>query len=711
MVPLIHVRIKYENDVVLARQRARQVAECLGLDPQDQTRLATAVSEVARNAFQYAGGGTVSFAVEGAVPPQTLLVEVEDQGPGIADVEAVLSEAYRSPTGMGLGLKGSRRLVDKFQIESVHSRGTTVRLWKRLPHRAVPFDPQEAARLAERLVRQEPRSLAEEMQRQNQELLDALEILRQRNEELQRLNRELAETNRGIVALYAEVEEKAEAVKRLSDLRARFLSNMSHEFRTPLNSMIALSRILLEESDGPLNAEQKRQVGFIQKAAQDLSNLVNDLLDMAKVEAGRMEVRPSEVDLAVLFGTLRGMLKPLLRAGVELVFEEPRDLPPLWTDEGKLSQILRNLLSNATKFTEAGEIRVRAVLIPEGVAIAVSDTGIGIPKEAQERIFEEYAQVDGPLQRKVRGTGLGLPLSRKLAGLLGGSLTVESEPGKGSTFLLTLPLKTGEGEAPPAAPVDLVRFPVLVVEDNETTVVLYEKYLKESGFQVLRAGSVKEARQVLETTRPVAVILDILLPGGDRWDFLASLKSAPETRDIPIFVASILDERDRGTALGADDMCVKPVEKRWLLRKLEEVARRSPVEKILVVDDGEVARYLLRSLLADTRFVVVEASGGEEGLRLAREEHPQVIFLDLVMPDLSGFEVLHRLQEDPVTREIPVFIYTSQNLDEEEKKTLLRGAEGFVSKRDYSREDVVASIREALMRRLARPERKGESDG
>lgn len=702
MVPLIHVRIKYENDVVLARRRARQVAEGLGMDPQDQTRLATAVSEVARNAFQYAGGGTVSFSVEGAVPPQTLLVEVQDQGPGIADVEEVLSEDYRSRTGMGLGLKGSRRLVDKFQIESAPSRGTTVRLWKRLPASAPPVGPEEAGRLADRMVREEPQSLSEEMQRQNQELLDALEALHQRNEELQRLNRELEETNRGVVALYTEVEEKAGAVKRLSDLRARFLSNMSHEFRTPLNSMLALSRLLLEETDGPLNEEQKRQVGFIQKAAQDLSGLVNDLLDMAKVEAGRMEVRPSEVDLGVLFGTLRGMLKPLLRdSAVDLVFEDPREVPPLWTDEGKLSQILRNLLSNAIKFTERGEIRVRAVLRSGAVAIAVSDTGIGVPQEAQERIFEEYAQVDGPLQRKVRGTGLGLPLSRRLAGLLGGTLTVESEPGRGSTFLLTLPLKVGESAVPPAARVDLVRFPVLVVEDNEITTTLYEKYIQGSGFQILRAGSVKEARKVLETTRPAAVVLDVLLPGGEGWDFLTFLKSSPEMRDIPVFVASILEDQGQGAALGADDVCVKPVEKGWLLKKLEEVARRQPVEKVLVVDDEEVARYLLRSLLSDTKFAVVEASGGEEGLRLAREEHPQVIFLDLVMPDLSGFEVLRRLREDPVTKEIPVFIFTSQNLDEEEKRKLLEEAQGFVSKRSYSREEVVASIQEALMRRLA----------
>jgi len=710
VIPLIHVQVKYENDVVLARQRAREVAALVGLDSQDQVRVATAVSEIARNAFQYAGGGTVSFAVEGAVAPQSLLVEVRDQGPGIPDLERILAGSYRSSTGMGLGLAGSRRLVDKFQVDSLPRQGTTIRLWKRLPLSVPVLTAVSVEKITRDLQRAEPRSLAEEIQRQNQELLDTLEALRVRNEDLLRVNRELEETNRGIVALYAELEDKTSAVRRMSDLRAQFLSNMSHEFRTPLNSTLALSRLLLEQADGPLTEEQRKQVGFIQKAAQDLTSLVDDLLDMAKVEAGKMEVRPSEVDLSILFGTLRGMIKPLLAKGsVEIVFEDPSGLPLLWTDEGKLSQILRNLLSNALKFTEQGEIRLRAFCRGDDLILAVSDTGIGIPKEAQERIFEEYAQVDNRLQRQARGTGLGLPLSRKLAALLGGALTVESEPGKGSTFWLRLPLSHAERAEDVLPTEDLARRPVLIVEDSSITLALYERYLQDSGFQVLAASSVREAKQVLKTIAPVAVVLDILLPGGEGWELLSFLKADPLTRSVPVLVASILDDQDKGLALGADDFCVKPVDRRWLLRKLGEAARLGPVEKILVIDDEEVSRYLLRSLLSGTKFSLVEAAGGEEGLVLAREEHPQLIFLDLVMPGLSGVEVLHRLKEDCVTRDIPVFIYTSQSLSEEERRVLLKSATSIVAKRNYSRESVVCSIRDALKQRLAAGGRK--SDG
>ncbi len=237
-----------------------------------------------------------------------------------------------------------------------------------------------------------------------------------------RLNRELEDTNRGVVALYAELDERADHLRRADEVKTRFLSNMTHEFRTPLNSIQALTRLLLDRVDGELTTEQERQVHFIRKAAESLSELVNDLLDLAKVAAGKVVVRPAEFEVSDLFGALRGMLRPLLLgASVNLVFEEPETLPPLRTDEAKVSQILRNFISNAPKFTERGEVRVSARLEPGGASVlfSVADTGIGIAPEDQATLFQEFAQIENPLQRKVKGTGLGLPLSKKLAELLG----------------------------------------------------------------------------------------------------------------------------------------------------------------------------------------------------------------------------------------------------------------------------------------------------
>jgi signal transduction histidine kinase len=270
------------------------------------------------------------------------------------------------------------------------------------------------------------------------------ERLRQRQEELERLNEELRDVNRGMVGLYAELDEKARELRRADEIKTQFLSNISHEFRTPLNSIFALSSLLLERTDGELTSEQEKQVGFIRKAADSLLELVNDLLDLSKIRAGKIEVHPAEFSAATLFSALRGMLRSLhANPAVALVFEEPDGVPWLYTDEGKVSQILRNFISNALKFTERGEVRVSA-RHDEGngtVTFTVSDSGVGIAADDQERIFEEFTQLEHPAQSKFKGTGLGLPLCRKLAELLGGKIELESEVGVGSKFSVTLPVR------------------------------------------------------------------------------------------------------------------------------------------------------------------------------------------------------------------------------------------------------------------------------
>ena len=301
--------------------------------------------------------------------------------------------------------------MDQFQIESVPGAGTTVLLKKLLPKRAPLVKQADAVRIADQLAREIPQNALHELQHQNQELLTALEEIRSRQAELTKLNRELEDTNRGVVALYAELDEKADHLRRADEIKSQFLSNMSHEFRSPLNSILALSGLLLDSRDGALSSEQEVQAGYIRKAAQDLLELVNDLLDLAKVEAGKIEVKPLEFTAANLFAALRGMLRPLLlNHSVELIFEEVDHLPPVYSDEGKISQILRNFISNALKFTEKGEVRVSAKAAGSDVVFSVSDTGIGIAPENLDLIFQDFAQVDSPIQRRVKGTGLGLPL-------------------------------------------------------------------------------------------------------------------------------------------------------------------------------------------------------------------------------------------------------------------------------------------------------------
>jgi signal transduction histidine kinase/CheY-like chemotaxis protein len=577
--PILSVTIKYEEDVVVARQRAKQIAHLLGFDLPDQTRIATAVSEIARNAFIYARGGKVRFQVEGRSAPQVLLIEVKDQGPGIANLTTILQGEYHSKTGMGLGIVGTRRLMDQFEIDSAPGKGTTISLKKLLPLKAPVLTTARLQQISGQLAEHRPQSALEEVQQQNQELLRMLEELRQRQEELIQLNRELEDTNRGVVALYAELDEQADHLRRADEMKSRFLSNMSHEFRTPLNSMMGLSWLLLNQVDGTLNSEQEKQVNFIRSSAQELLELVNDLLDLAKIEAGKIVVQPAEFTVADLFSTLRGMLRPLLVSeSVNLVFEEPEAIPPLYTDEGKISQILRNFLSNALKFTERGEVRVSATFVPERntVIFAVTDTGLGIAAADQTIIFEEFTQLEHPLQRRVKGTGLGLPLCRKLATLLGGNVSVKSQLGIGSTFSTEIPIRYVEpvitSEAPfEAWQLDPGRVPVLVVEDSIETQLIYEKFLKGSIFQPIPAHTVRAAREIMQQIQPEALILDILLPGGESWNWLAELKGTEATRPIPIIVVTTVEDPRKGMALGADAYCLKPVERHWLLEQLRRL--------------------------------------------------------------------------------------------------------------------------------------------
>jgi signal transduction histidine kinase/CheY-like chemotaxis protein len=700
MPTLLNVAIRYERDVVLARQRARQIAALVGFDVQDQTRIATAVSEIARNAFEYARGGHVDFRLEGATAPQLLVVEVADRGPGIPDLPAVLEGRYRSRTGMGVGILGARRLMDRFEVTPSPGGGTRVVLTRLLPRKVGVLGSEAIVRIADELERRAPSDPFDEIQRQNQELLRALEELGKRQEELAALNRELEDTNRGVVALYAELDEKADHLRRADELKSRFLSNMTHEFRTPVNSIQALARILLDRTDGDLSPEQERQVMFIRKAADALSELVNDLLDLAKIEAGKTVICPIEFDVSHLFGALRGMLRPLLvNESVALVFDEPEDVPPLYTDEAKVSQILRNFLSNALKFTERGEVRVTARHLADenAVAFAVADTGSGIAAEDHEVIFQEFTQIDSPLQRRVRGTGLGLPLCRRLAELLGGRVGVESELGVGSTFTAVIPTIYAPLMGPaPTWEVDPRRVPVLVVEDSSEALLVYDKMLGSAGFQILGARSLREARDALASFRPRAIILDIALKGEDAWSLLTELKRHPDLRHIPVAVVTAVDDERKALVLGADVYCRKPVDRERLLEIVAPLARSEGSKRVLVADDEEIFRYVLRQHLLTARHVISEAATGAEALRLARADCPDLICLDLEMPDIGGAEVLRLLREDPGTRNIPVVVVTGTPLDDAGRRQLSELSAHVLTKDGVSRERVLAAVNAAM---------------
>jgi signal transduction histidine kinase/DNA-binding response OmpR family regulator len=696
---LLILALEAETDIVLVRKRARRLAELVGFEPQDQTRITTAVSEIARNALEYAGGGRAEFRVSDSAARQQFEIIVSDRGPGIARLDAILDGSQRSATGMGIGLIGAQRLMDDFTIETAPGAGTTVRLSKALPKHAPVLEQAELKRITQALAADAPPDLMEEIRQQNQEMVIHLEELNTRQKELTMLNQELQDTNRGVVALYAELDERADHLRRADELKSRFLSNMSHEFRTPLNSILALSRLLLTRGDGELTAEQEKQVQFIRKAAESLTELVNDLLDLAKVEAGKIVVTPIECSAEGLFATLRGMLRPLLVGDVvALIFEDPADIPPLLQDEGKLSQILRNFISNAIKFTEQGEVRIWAAYDNEedSVTFSVRDTGIGIAEEDLDIIFQEFGQVAHPMQRRVKGTGLGLPLSKKLSELLGGSLAVQSAPGEGSVFSVTIP-RIYRGLS---APFDTAqswelqsgRIPVLTVEDNPADSFAVERILSTSRYQAIVARSVAEARRALERVRPAAIILDVVLLGDESWRFLIEVRQRDATADIPVLVASSTGDERKAINLGADEYLDKPIDPAQLIGLLDRLTGQRSVTHVLLVDDEEVSRYLVRQLLPRSTYDIKEAATGVEGLVRIKDERPDIVLLDVNMPGMNGYEFLERLSAET---NIPAIILTSMILDSEQRLRL-GNASNIISKSDLSALALTQAITTAL---------------
>jgi signal transduction histidine kinase/DNA-binding response OmpR family regulator len=699
---ILLVALEREPDIVLVRKRTRRVAELLGFDRQDQTRITTAVSELARNAFEYAGGGRAEFRVRDDASSRAFEIIISDKGPGIADLDAVLSGSQASEKGMGIGLRGARRLMDAFHIEAELGLGTTVRVAKLLPSRTPALNRGLLARIGQALATDEPVDPVDEIRRQNQDMLAQLQELQDRQEALTQLNQELQDTNRGVVALYAELDERADHLRRADELKSKFLSNMSHEFRTPLNSVLALSRLLLARTDGDLTPEQEKQVQFIRKSAESLTELVNDLLDLAKVEAGKTVVTPVEFKVEALFGALRGMLRPLLVGdAVALIFEDSEDVPALYTDEGKISQILRNFLSNAIKFTEKGEVRVWATAESgaETVTFHVGDTGIGIAEEHLGVIFEEFGQVTHPMQSRVKGTGLGLPLSKRLAELLGGSIAVQSAPGQGSVFSVTVPRVYRAAEAVEAAEeewaVDPNHMPVLVVDDDLADSFAMQRLLSGTSYQPIVARTVAAAKRAIERTQPAAVLLDVVLAGDESWRLILGLRQGEATGNIPIVVISSTGEERKALNLGADAYLRKPIDRERVLNTLDRLTGNRSTTRVLLVDDEEVTRYLVRQLLPRGIYDVREAESGTEGLAQLLNEPPDVVLLDLKMPEMTGFELLDRISNETSLDRVPAIVLTSAILTLDERQRLRRAAR-VMSKSDLSGSALTGAITEIL---------------
>ncbi len=542
----------------------------------------------------------------------------------------------------------AKKIADGYldAVIQVHSRDEVGQL-------AVSFDNMTRALRAN--ISEKERALAE-VQDLNRTLEDRI---RQRTAEIEAVNSELREATRH---------------------KSEFLANMSHELRTPLNAVIGFSEVLIDRIFGDLNSKQDEYIHDIMTSGQDLLSLINDILDLSKIEAGRMELELTNFDIPIVMENSLVLVKERAsRHGIQLVLDVDERLGDFTGDERKVKQVLLNLLSNAIKFTpDHGKITLKASPTNGLVEISVSDTGIGIAPEYHQRIFEEFQQVGGDQASKSEGTGLGLALAKKFVELHGGRIWVESEVGRGTMFTFTVPMRVPITEAP-EAPTPMQASPsqsqlALVVEDDPRAVKILSAYLIEAGLTIEVASDGEAGIEKARSLHPVVVVLDIILPKVDGWEFLSRIKADPECRDIPIIVVSVVDERGKGFALGASDYLNKPVHREELIAAIQRLDISSNLKgagvKILAIDDDPMALELTGAILKTEGYQILSATGGEEGITLAKAELPELIILDLLMPGVDGFAVVEELHNDPATRGIPIVVLTSKQLTTEEKKRL-----------------------------------------
>jgi len=600
-----------------------------------------------------------------------------------------------------------------------------------------------------------PAAFTEEMVKVLQSFADLAAIATENARLYRRLEEHSVGLEERVRERTAELQELNRCLEAASRHKSEFLAAMSHELRTPLNSIIGFSEVLADKMAGELNPKQEKYVNNILVSGKHLLNLINDILDLSKVEAGKMELHPEAFSLPdALEASLALIRLQASKKGLSLGLEVDKTLFTITADPVRFKQIMYNLLSNAVKFTpEGGSVRVTARMVhcPVGpvvaselvsdenvadelrryirepstvnreqhrnfVEISVADTGIGIKKEDQERIFQEFQQIDSSLARKYEGTGLGLSITKRLVELHGGRIWLESELGKGSRFTFTLPIRPpleaiedGLGPEPEEA-LEQGKPLILVVEDDPKAAELLRFHLSKGGYGVRTVSTGREALDKAKTLRPFAITLDILLPDMDGWQVLFELKKDPETREIPVLIVSIVEGVRLGLSLGALDYFVKPFDRERLLKRLEELRKAwkpsDPFLKILIVDDEAEVVEALAELFRSKGHETIKAYGGEEAFSLASTEDPDLILVDLHMPGVSGFELIERLKNAPKTSHIPVIAFSGKMVSPEERQLLTEQAVQLIEKGGDSFERLLSDISRMEMARRTPEEKK-----
>jgi signal transduction histidine kinase/DNA-binding response OmpR family regulator len=517
-----------------------------------------------------------------------------------------------------------------------------------------------------------------------------------------------------------ERQRAQDALKLASQHKSQFLANMSHELRTPLNAIIGITEMLQEDARDSNREDDFEPLDRVVRAARHLLAVINDILDLSKIEAGKMDlhvesfaIEPVVQDVVDTVATLAAKNENSLR------LECPPEIGSMCADQTRIRQALLNLASNAAKFTEKGTIiiRVSRIVAETGdwIVMSVVDTGIGLTDEQKARLFQDFVQADASTTRRYGGTGLGLAISRRFCQMMGGDITVESEPGQGANFTIRLPAEATLSPVPmlskkPQPATRVTGFHqaplILVIDDDDSVRKVTTRFLTREGFSVTTASGGREGLQLARELQPAAITLDVLMPDLDGWTVLAAIKGDPATAGIPVVLMTIVDEKNRGYSLGAADYMVKPVDWSGLAGVLRSICR-SEGRDVLVVDDDDTMRAGLRRALGEAGWQVTEAENGRVALARLAESRPDVIVVDLMMPEMDGFDLLDALRSNVGWREIPVLVLTAKDLTDEDRARLNVGIERILQKRD--RQEMLREVLDVLNRCIER--RRGESVG
>jgi hypothetical protein len=677
MIEFGHIRLQHRTSVYTARRKIRGLADALGYDPIVATRLATAVSEAARELLRSGREPRIAVAVVKDPSQAQLVLDFESRG---------ATEELSRLAGFFDAV--SRRVTP----DGFHA----LRAVKRLPNPA--FDVTEAFISAQRARVQ---ALSRE---------ELMAEIQWKNRELEQHSAVLEET---VAQRTEQLRDAMDAAEDANRAKSAFLANMSHELRTPMTAIIGYSEMLMEDAEGEGNEEAAGDLNRIHSAGTHLLALINDVLDLSKIEAGKMEVHVETFAIAPMVDEVVATIDALVRKNANrLVVEVDPSLGEMRGDLTKVRQALFNLLSNAAKFTHEGEITLRvqgeSVDGQKWVRLSVSDSGIGIPPEKIDHVFEEFSQADETTTRDYGGTGLGLPISRRFCQMMGGDITVESTSGQGSTFTIRLPLAVEEGvEAAAPAPAVVPQEPgeervVLVIDDDPNALDLLGRTLQRAGVRVVTTSDGREAVRLARTLQPTAITLDVLMPGVDGWEVLRDLKADPETRDIPVVMVTMTDDRELGYALGATEFLTKPVDREQLVQLLERYAPENAERSALVVDDKAENRKVLRHALESEGWQVSEAENGQVALEKVADRAPSLILLDLMMPVMDGFEFVLEMRKVEGWRAIPIVVVTAKDITEEDRARLNGDVVGLIQRRGVDQESLLAQIREQVAAAEAR---------